>query len=342
MNSPRACVEGIGNELLDGLVRARVETLGEQLDDSVAETDLDVVGRIADSREGRFIGHGCTVIVFRCRMLALGDLPHAVTPRTSGSYRCSRRMVQRGRGTSTGEWDRSVPRRIRPLKRGETASGSERVSKQGKVAGACAEPSGVPDLELEPADDGLPVFGMILVRAVEQKRLSPVHPRCRVLGRTGGLESAEDTHGPRGIRTLQHAEQRGSRQDRRTTAPSPPVSVLIVPGIAHAMSNVSSHPLQPLRPGEVGVDIKHRWRSMNYHRYGFIPSKRSVSFLNNTSDLSNISDGISVESAVDHATTIRRAISGFHPSGSLTPYRSAALLICATRLPSCRDHPDSA
>ena len=69
-----SCVEGIGNELLDGLVRARVKPSGEQLDDSVAEADLNIVGLIADSCEGRFVRHGSTVIVYRCWVLALGDL----------------------------------------------------------------------------------------------------------------------------------------------------------------------------------------------------------------------------------------------------------------------------
>ena len=58
------CVEGIGNELLDGLVRARIEALGEQLYDSVAETNVNIAGLIADSSEGRFIGH-CSAVVLR-------------------------------------------------------------------------------------------------------------------------------------------------------------------------------------------------------------------------------------------------------------------------------------
>ena len=55
-----------------------------------------------------------------------------------------------------------------------------------------AEPSGVPDLAFEPVDDGFPVFGMILIGAIEQKRLPPIHPRRGVPGRMGSFESSED------------------------------------------------------------------------------------------------------------------------------------------------------
>ena len=45
----------------------------------------------------------------------------------------------------------------------------ERVREPIKVARVHAEPSGVPDLALEAVDDGLPVFGMILVGAVSER-----------------------------------------------------------------------------------------------------------------------------------------------------------------------------
>ena len=48
----------------------------------------------------------------------------------------------------------------------------ERVREPIKVARVHAEPSGVPDLALVAVDDGLPVFGMILVGAASVRRNS--------------------------------------------------------------------------------------------------------------------------------------------------------------------------
>ena len=53
-------VEGIGNEFLDSLIGARVKTFGEQFDNSITETDFNIVGLIPDSRKCRFIGHKST------------------------------------------------------------------------------------------------------------------------------------------------------------------------------------------------------------------------------------------------------------------------------------------
>ncbi len=53
-------------------------------------------------------------------------------------------------------------------------------------------------------------------------------------------------------------------------------------------------------------------------------SKRSVMALNRTSARSSTSAGIASGFAVDHSTASRRAISGFHPSGSVFPERATA------------------
>ena len=107
----------------------------------------------------------------------------------------------------------------------------ERVREPIKVARVHAEPSGVPDLALEAVDDGLPVFGMILVGAVEQKRLSAVTPPRRVPGRTRRLESAEYLS----VRVVfvpcnMLSNPNHDKTDRR--GDQSPVSVLVVPGIA--------------------------------------------------------------------------------------------------------------
>ena len=94
-----------------------------------------------------------------------------------------------------------------------------------------AEPSGVPDLAIEAVDDGFPVFGMILVGAVEQKRLSAVHPPRCVPGRTRRLESAEYLSVrvvlvPRNMLSNPNHDKTDRRGDKS------PVSVLVVPGIS--------------------------------------------------------------------------------------------------------------
>ena len=75
----------------------------------------------------------------------------------------------------------------------------------------------------------------------------------------------------------------------------------------------------------LGIGAKRR----NASTYGFISSKRLVNSLNNASARSRISSGISCGSVVNHATTIRRATSGFHPSRQLDtmPHRSTLDLI---------------
>ena len=119
----------------------------------------------------------------------------------------------------------------RPLEFNETTWSFEGVREQIEVARVHAEPSGVPDLALEAVDDGLPVFGMILVGAVEQKRLSAVPVPRRVPGRTRRLESAESLS----VRVVfvpsnMLSNPNHDKTDRR--GDQSPVSVLVVPGIA--------------------------------------------------------------------------------------------------------------
>ena len=66
------------------------------------------------------------------------------------------------------------------------------------------------------------------------------------------------------------------------------------------------------------------------------PSKRSISCSKSDSARSIMSAGMSLGSIVDQSTTIRRATSDFRPIGSSAPFRCAAILICATRLPLLR------
>ena len=57
LNPLGARVKGVGDQLLNSLIRAGVKTLGEQLDDPIAQADIDAVSRRANGRKGGVAYH---------------------------------------------------------------------------------------------------------------------------------------------------------------------------------------------------------------------------------------------------------------------------------------------
>ena len=117
-----------------------------------------------------------------------------------------------------------------------------------------AQTAGVPDLTLQAIDDGLTVLGVLLAGPIEQKNVSPVHPRRAVERRTRLLEAAKFLAE---FPAFSSGNELGNTEDDKPYRgrDQSPIAVLVIPRITRPITDFRPVPLQSLGTGEEPVYV---------------------------------------------------------------------------------------